>query len=138
LHIDVNTAKILVGKSVSKDMLTYLSEVEHRESFIRVHQRLKLTETPMRKRRESATELEKRLELLETKLGIIGNLAPELLKKVDALVEKTKAYRMTGKQWKIKDMTFNEKLDILAKEELRKQQEEYTRIIAENNNNNNR
>jgi len=60
-----------------------------------------------------------------------------LMKKVNALVEKTAAYRMTKNQWKIKDMTFNEKLDILAKEELRKQQEEYARIIAENNNNDN-
>lgn len=32
LHIDVNTAKVLVGKQVEKDMLTYLSEVEHREA----------------------------------------------------------------------------------------------------------
>ncbi|MCK4320722.1 tyrosine-type recombinase/integrase, partial [Candidatus Bathyarchaeota archaeon] len=89
LRVDVNTAKILVGKSVSKDMLTYLSEVEHRESFIRVHQRLRLTETPMRKRRESSTELENRLELLETKLTIIGSLAPDLMKRVNALVEKS-------------------------------------------------
>ncbi len=137
LHIDVNTAKILVGKSVSKDMLTYLSEVEHRESFIRVHQRLRLMETPMRKRRESSTELENRLELLETKLTIIGSLAPDLMKRVNALVEKSDAYMTAKWKMKIRDMTFNEKLDILAKEELRKQQEEYARIIAENNNNNN-
>lgn len=71
-----------------------------------------------------------------SKLSIIGNLAPELMKKVDALVERTEAYRMTESQWKIRDMTFNEKLDILAKEELHKQQEEYAQIIAENNNNN--
>lgn len=137
LHIDVNTAKILVGKSVSKDMLTYLSEVEHRESFIRAQQRLRLTETPMRKRRESATELEKRLELLETKLSIIGSLAPDLVKRVNALIEKNDAFSTTKWKMKIKGMTFDEKLGILAKEELRKQQEEYARIIAENNNNNN-
>ena len=137
LHIDVNTAKVLVGKHVEKDMLTYLSEVEHREAFIRVHQRLRLTETPMRRTRKDTTELEKRLELLETKLSIIGNLAPDLMKRVDALVENTDAYRMTKDKWKIKDMTFNEKLDILAKEELRKQREEYKKLIESPNNNNN-
>ncbi len=137
LHIDVNTAKVPVGKSVDKSMLTYLSEVEHREASVRIHQRLRLSTTPMRRTRQSATELEKRLELLETKLSIIGNLAPDLMKKVDALVENTDAYRMTKDQWKIKDMTFNEKLGILANEVLRKQREEYAKIIAENNNNSN-
>jgi len=139
LRIDVNTAKILVGKSVSKDMLTYLSEVEHREAFIRVQQRLRLTETPMRKRRESSTELETRLELLETKLTIIGSLDPDLVRRVNALIEKTDAFESADSQWKtkIKDMAFNEKLSLLAKEKLRKQQEEYKKLIEENNNNNN-
>jgi integrase len=44
LKIDINTAKILVGKSVSKDMLTYLSEVQHAKAFSEVHERLRLTE----------------------------------------------------------------------------------------------
>jgi len=137
LHIDVNTAKVLIGKSVDKSMLTYLSEVEHREAFVRVHERLRLTQPSERPMRKGTTELEKRLELLEMKLSVIGNLAPDLMKRVDALVENTNAYRMTADKWKIKDMSFDEKLDILAKEKLRKQHEEYARIIAENNNNSN-
>ena len=59
LHIDVNTAKILVGKDVEESMLAYLSEVEHREAFIRLHMRVRLTETePMRKATKTESELE--------------------------------------------------------------------------------
>jgi len=49
LKIDINTAKILVGKSVSKDMLTYLSEVEHKKAFEEIHESLRLTETSAKK-----------------------------------------------------------------------------------------
>jgi integrase len=45
LKIDINTAKILVGKSVSTDMLTYLSEVDHKKAFQELHRKLQLTET---------------------------------------------------------------------------------------------
>ena len=135
LHIDVNTAKILVGKHVEKDMLTYLSEVEHREAFIRVHERLRLTQRPRRQTSKDTTEMEERLKMLETKFAILSSLAPELMKKVDKLVEGTETYRL--ERWDIKDMTDDEKLTVLAKERIRKEREEYARLIAENNNNNN-
>lgn len=70
LHTDINTAKVLVGKSVDKSMLTYLSEVEHRQAFVHVQQRLRLTTTPMRKTSETATELQKRVDRLERMLKI--------------------------------------------------------------------
>jgi len=134
LHVDVNTAKILVGKQVEKDMLTYLSEVEHRQAFVRVYERLRLTERPRRRTGQEMTETEERLKILETKVAILSSLAPELMKKVDKLVEGTETYRL--ERWDIKDMTVDEKLTVLAKERMRKEREEYARIIAENNNNN--
>jgi len=135
LSIDVNTAKILCGKDVEESMLTYLSEVEHREAFIRVHERLRLTETPMRKTRESATELEKRVDKLERMLNIIAGLNPDVVSKADEML-KNLGVTMTAEQFT--KMTFTEKLDIIAKEQERRQQEEYKKLIAENNNNNNR
>jgi len=130
LHIDVNTAKVLVGKQVEKDMLTYLSEVEHREAFIKVHERLRLTEAPMRKTKESATELEKRVDRLERMLNIIAAIYPDAKTRAEKIL-KEQGLLDTGK------MTFSQMLAQIAEIEERKQREEYARIIAENNNNNN-
>jgi len=128
LHIDVNTAKVLVGKQVEKDMLTYLSEVEHRESFIKAHERLRLTKTPMRKTTESATELEKRVDRLERMLDMMAALSPKTKTKAEEILRE-QGVLDTGK------MTFSQMLAQIAEIEERKQREEYTRIIAENNNN---
>ncbi len=133
LHIDVNTAKVLVGKSADKSMLTYLSEVEHREAFVRVHQRLRLVATPMRKTSETATELQKRVDRLERMINIISAIYPDAVKRADEIL-KNLGVTMTAEQFT--KMTFGEKLDMIAKEQERKQREEYARIIAENNNNN--
>jgi len=132
LSVDINTAKILVGKHVEKDMLTYLSEVEHREAFIKVHSRLRLTETPMRKTRETASELEKRVDRLERVINIMSAMYPDAVKKAEKMLEDL-GVTMTAEQFT--KMTFGEKLDMIAKEQERKQREEYARIIAENNNN---
>jgi len=133
LSVDINTAKIMCGKNVEKDMLTYLSEVEHRESFTRLHERLRLTEIPMRKTRETASELEKRVDRLERIINILAAINPEAVKKAEKMLEDL-GVTMTAEQF-VK-MTFGEKLDMIAQKQERKQREEYARIIAENNNNN--
>lgn len=116
LHIDVNTAKVVVGKSVDKSMLTYLSEVEHRKASVRVHQILRLTTTPMRKTRETATELQKRVDRLERMLNIIAAIYPDAVKRADEMLRNL-GVTMTAEQFT--RMTFGEKLDILAKEQER-------------------
>ncbi len=130
LSVDVNIAKILVGKSVNKSMLTYLSEIEHRQAFIKVHERLRLTKTPMRKTRETATELEKEVDRLRRMINIIGAMNPEMVKKAEQTLKDLGIVTMKKK-------SFIEMLDMIAKEQERKQQEEYAKIITENNNNNN-
>jgi len=129
LGIDINIAKILTGKHVAPDMLTYLSEVEHREAFIKVHERLRLTETPMRKTKETATELEKRVDRLERMLNIIAAIYPDAKTRAEKIL-RDQGILDTGK------MTFSQMLAQIAEIEERKQREEYARIIAENNNNN--
>ena len=121
LKIDINTAKILVGKSVSKDMLTYLSEVEHKKAFLEVHERLRLTVEPELKavvsvKDERIRELEKRIEELE------------ILNK--GLIEMLKAAPKEGIKAEI------EIIRELGKEAIQKEQEEYKKLIEENNNNN--
>jgi hypothetical protein len=43
LKVDINTAKILVGKDVESSMLAYLSEVNHKKAFLEVKSVLNLT-----------------------------------------------------------------------------------------------
>ena len=124
LSIDVNIAKILVGKDVESSMLAYLSEVEHRIAFLKVHEVLRLTEMPMRKTRESATELEERLDVVENILRIMIALGGK------ELFEKAK---QTLKAEDVKMIHDYSEKKPLSKEQL----EEYKRIIAENNNNHN-
>ena len=83
--------------------------------------------------RETATELEKRVDRLERMLNIIAAIYPDARKRADEML-KNLGVTMTAEQFT--KMTFGEKLDMIAKEQERKQREEYARIIAENNNNN--
>ncbi|MDH5733665.1 MAG: site-specific integrase [Candidatus Bathyarchaeota archaeon] len=129
LHIDINTAKRLVGKDVEESMLTYLSEVEHRTAFIKLHQRMRLTDMPMRKRTsQDAAELEERLDKLERLLyGVIAVGGKDLVER---------AKQMTGIDAFMTAKQLEENLIKLGELERKKQQEEYKRLIEENNNNN--
>jgi len=129
LSVDINTAKIMCGKNVEKDMLTYLSEVEHKEAFTRVHQRLRLTETPTRKTRESATELEKRVDRLERMVNIIAGINPEAVRRADEILKSLGVGKLSEK-------SFIEKLRLIDEKQQAKEREEYRKLIEANNNNN--
>jgi len=126
LKIDINTAKILVGKSVSKDMLTYLSEVQHVKAFEEVHNKLRLTEFKAVTNAKNAEieALKKRIE--EQDIMIAGLLRmfknPEETRVKLEEITTTKAYATY-----VRD---------LGENELRRQAEEYKKLIEENNNNN--
>lgn len=137
VRIDVNTAKVLVGKSVEGSMLAYLSEVEHREAFIKVHERLRLTETPMRTTKETATELEKKVERLERIIhGIIALGGANIVERAKQIIE-TQYVGTLSKDAiaKAKELSPIELLELVGKGEEQNQLEEYKRMIAENNNN---
>jgi len=138
LSIDVNIAKILVGKDVESSMLAYLSEIEHRVAFIKVYDVLKLTEIPMRKTRESATDLEKRVDDLERLIhGVVALGGRELLEKARDLAD------IEIMPYSTKEIEIEEQIKIVGERQLetkqklsKEQLEEYRRIIAENGNNN--
>lgn len=125
LKIDINTAKILVGKSVSKDMLTYLSEVEHKKAFEEVHRRLQLTEV-----KAVINAKDKEIEALKKKIeeqnimiqGLITALGSKEGRAKLEQIDTTKAFATYVTQ--------------LGEEAVKKQQEEYRKLIEENNNNN--
>ena len=123
LKIDINTAKILVGKSVSKDMLTYLSEVEHRKAFSEVHERLRLTEVKAVVNAKDAEieGLKKRIAELE----IMNKGLIELLGKQPAMIVAVSEGDLT------------EHIRDLGKDAIAKEQAEYKKLIESNNNNNN-
>jgi len=138
LSIDVNIAKLLVGKDVESSMLAYLSEIEHRTAFIKVYDVLKLTEIPMRKTRESATDLEKRLDDVERLLhGVIAVGGKEYIEKARELTNlETMPFETTEIEGEELLKAIGDR-QLEAKRKLSKEQlEEYKRIIAENNNHN--
>jgi integrase len=137
LSIDVNIAKVLCGKDVELDMLTYLSEVEHRKAFLKVYEVLRLTEQTMTKKATPTTELEKRLEDLERLVhGIIALGGRELVDKARDLaqIETIPYHAEELEEEELLKEVGRKRLETqrrLSKEQL----EEYKRIIEENNNN---
>jgi integrase len=127
LKIDINTAKILVGKSVSKDMLTYLSEVEHKKAFEEVHRRLQMSEVKAVVNAKDAEieALKKRIEELE----IMNKGLIEMLAKQPQIVG------ISGDEETAK-ATIIERIKRLGKEAIEKEKEEYKKLIESNNNNN--
>ncbi len=133
LSVDVNTAKVLCGKSVEKAMLTYLSEVEHRQAFVKVHERLRLTAIPMRKTRETASELEKRVDRLERMINILSAINPDMVKKADEMLI---SLGVTMTESQLMKTLLVDKLKIIDEKQSEKDKAEYKKLIESNNNNN--
>lgn len=142
LHLDVNTAKLLVGKDVEESMLAYLSEVDHKQAFIRLHARMRLTETRL-VATASQSELEAKIAELEAIIhGIYvagGAQYVEASKRLVASFMKAKyhAHPQTVKQQleKLEEASGIEVLAMLGKIDLDRQQAQYRKLIEENNNN---
>jgi len=147
LKIDINTAKILVGKSVEKSMLTYLSEVQHKTAFIEVKQVLSLTSGRIQSEIEmkdvEITKLQKQVdELRLTVKGMIDVYGEEIATKtIEKLKKEGKLTTLpikTQNEIKIGKITNLEQLLIaIARHKEEEEAKEYKKIIAENNNNNN-
>jgi len=149
LNIDVNTAKILVGKDVEDSMLAYLSEVDHRAAFIKLHERMLLTDRPTLTDKESATEigsLRNEVSALRRMIGAITMLDPSIAEKARALVA-TQLQKFGSKIVKlekpIEQLSAIEALELLAqlvtepKKELSdEERREYERMLRENGNGN--
>lgn len=136
LRIDLNMAKLLVGKSVSNDMLAYLGEANLQAAFEKIVDRLRLTEKKAStKTTQEASELQKQIDNLKKQLNMIAVLNPQIVTKADEILKGLDEGKMSAEQF-IK-MTFGEKLDMIAEKQEEKQQLEYAKLIAENGNGNN-
>ena len=131
VKIDINTAKIMVGKSVSKDMLTYLSEVEHRKAFSEVHERLRLTEVKAVVNAKNAEIEALKKEIEELKIMNKGL--------VELIAGKAKAVGVDLPEGEeITKEAIVQHIKELGKQAIEREQEEYQKLIEENNNNNNK
>ncbi|HKZ93769.1 MAG TPA: tyrosine-type recombinase/integrase [Candidatus Bathyarchaeia archaeon] len=133
LRIDVNVAKMLTGKTVEPSMLAYLSDVDLKESFLRISERLRLTEKKAITTAIEPSELEKRLDKLERKLGLIAAMNPEIVRRADERLEQLLSEfpteKMTMKKRKT-PLTLDQKLDLIS-------DLEYAKMIRENGNGDN-
>lgn len=136
LHIDINTAKVLVGKSVSESMLTYLSVVDHRQAFIRLHERMRLTEKPMKHPSESDEDLRKRVDRLERMINMIAAINPYAVRKADELLESLNVGTFKA-DVNLHEMTYSEKMALIDDLKARSQSDEYKKLIESNNNHKN-
>lgn len=133
LGVDVNIAKILVGKQVEKDMLTYLPTVNLKKAFMRVQEILCLTK-PMKEvglkdkeLRDLRKEVEEQKKIMRAMTRIYGE---EMLKKAKEELRKEGVSEDF-----VKDRSVLELLGDLGKIMEEKRQAEYRKIIEENNNN---
>jgi len=124
-NIPITTAKILVGKSVSTDMLTYLSEVEHKKAFELVHERLRLTEV-----KATLNARDKEIEALKKEIEELKILNRGLLRALGSKEGRAELERIDTTK------AFATYITELGEQELKKEREEYKRLIEENNNNN--
>lgn len=133
LGVDVNIAKILVGKQVEKDMLTYLPTVNLKKAFMQVQEVLSCT-TPMREvetKIKEVRELRKKVEEQERIMRAMAMIyGEEMLKKAK---ERLKAEGVSEDF--IEGREPLELLGDLGKIMEEKRQAEYRKLIEENNNN---
>ena len=146
LKIDINSAKILVGKSVNKDMLTYLSEVNHEQAFKEVHKRLQMTEsqTVINSKDAEIEALKKELEVqkifnrgLLEEIRIVKNEFLTLKQskpQLEPLTVITKISEESIEEKPIED--YETYIRQLGEASYKKEREEYDRMIENNNNNN--
>ena len=127
LKIDINTAKILVGKSVNKDMLTYLSEVDHIEAFKELHKKLQMTETQTVINAKDAEIEALKKKITEQDIMIKGLIEYEKQRRQEDFEKRGITPLM--------DEELEDTIQRLGKEVLQKQREEYDRMIENNNNN---
>jgi integrase len=142
LSIDINTAKILVGKNVEASMLAYLSEVRHKDSFIKVYRKIRLTEETKERKPIPTTELEKRVAELEEKSetqakllhGIIAVGGREYLEKAEELLKLERIPYMAEELAQENTLREVGTKRIEHKKKLTKEQlEEYRKLIENNN-----
>lgn len=131
MGVDVNIAKILVGKQVEKDMLTYLPTVDLKKAFLSVQTILGITKPAKEIGLKDAKirELEKRLEkqelILETMTRIYGENVRK--KAVEELEERGIKVSESAATMEL--------LELVGRARREEQQAEYKKIIEENNNN---
>jgi integrase len=138
LKIDINTAKILCGKSVEKSMLTYLSEVEHKNAFLEVKEKLSLTKVSIKPMSVETSELERKIERLERIIaGVVALGGSDFIKKAEQIIETqfTGTMRMKGLKVITEKPSILEVLELIGKAQEEKQRKEYEKLIEENNNN---
>lgn len=127
LKVDINTAKVLVGKSVPTDMLTYLSEVDHKKAFQEVHKKLQLTEAQTVVNAKDAEIEDLKRKIAEQDIMIKG-----LISYQKVLRQKEVEEGKTAITEELEDV-----IRKLGEEAEAKEQEEYKKLIESNNNNNN-
>lgn len=125
LNIDPNITKILVGKSVEKSMLAYLSGINRQKAFERVYQFLRLGDVPTMQKKASTSEMEARLERVENLIHvIIGIGGQKYVERAQKILDSDATLSTTAI------------LDALAMDGKRERDKEYEKMLRNNNNNN--
>jgi integrase len=156
LKIDINTAKILVGKDVESSMLAYLSEVSHKSAFIEVKSVLTLMNgkrTVIEAKDVEIEKLKKEVEDLKTYIKILTTLNNKQLIEQAVAELKQQGYKETfvfgdrsnmyfthetdkTKNFKVKSGDATELIAKLAQLQEQKQKDEYQKLLENGNGNN--
>ena len=129
LKVDINIAKILVGKQVEKDMLTYLSGIDRRKAFLEVYDELAITKAAREVTVKDAEIARLKKELEKTRLTMkrmVEIYGEEIMEKAIARLQSK------GIDTHEMPMSILEALERIGREEEEKQKEEYKRLLEEN------
>ena len=130
LRVDVNMAKLMTGKAVEASMLAYLSEIDLRDAFRKISERLRLSEKkPSASTTKEPSELRREIDQLRKLVhGIAAlhgdNIVKDAAEKLDISMHDVYA----------RYPSIEKILEAVAEKEWQKQRKEYDQLIAENNN----
>lgn len=140
LSVDADITKKLVGKSVDKSISAYMTSVDYKKAFIRIHEVLSITRATVEATEMTITSLKKQAQLeniLEGLLTVYGD--DIMIKTIDHLRKSGKfktlpiSTQQDAQHGTIKNLA--ELLEAIGKDKKAKQELEYKKLLENNNNN---
>ena len=133
LGIDADVCKKLVGKSVDKSISAYMTSVDYRKAFIRIHEVLSITRATVEATEMTITGLKKQAQLENILEGLLAVYGDEIMQKALDHMEKQNMQIRGDQPLTKKDLPTI--LELIGKTRKAKQEAEYKKLLANNNNN---
>jgi len=142
LGIDLDICKKLVGKSVERSISAYMTSVDYKRAFIRIHEVLSITRATVEATEMTITNLKKQAQLENILEGLLAVYGEDIMQKtIDHLRKEGKLTsklimdaKVDVEHGTIRNLA--ELLEAIGAERKKKRELEYQKLLTNNNNNN--